>query len=118
MARPQKQKCICSVPRYLVFTAAGVADAPPITLTYEEYEILRLLDVEHLSQAECAVRMSTSRATVARLYAIAREKTARHLVSGAPLVIDGGEYTLCMSPRPECADIPYCCHRDLLSETK
>ena len=111
MARPQKQKCICSVPRCLVFTAAGMADGDPITLTYEEYEILRLLDMVHLSQAECATRMQTSRTTVTRLYAVAREKLVSHLVTGAPLVIDGGEYTLCPAPRPECADIPYCCHR-------
>ena len=112
MARPQKQKCICSVPRCLVFTAAGVAEGAPITLLYEEYEILRLLDMEHLSQAECALRMQTSRTTVTRLYGVAREKLVKHLVTGAPLVIDGGEYTLCPAPRPECAHLSYCCHQN------
>ena len=110
MARPQKQKYICSVPRCLVFTASGMAEGEPILLHYEEYEILRLLDVEGLSQAECAERMKTSRTTVTRLYALARKKTAAHLVTGAPLVIDGGEYALCDAPRAECAELSHCRH--------
>lgn len=53
-----------------------------VTIGYDEYEVLRLMDYVQLSQAECAERMGVSRATVARLYENARRAIAEVLVLG------------------------------------
>lgn len=63
-------------------------------MNVEEYEVLRLLDYEGLTQEECAARMDVGRATVQALYAEARKKMARFLVEGACLQIEGGSYRL------------------------
>jgi predicted DNA-binding protein (UPF0251 family)/predicted Fe-Mo cluster-binding NifX family protein len=65
-----------------------------IILNVEEYEVLRLLDYEGLTQEECAARMGVGRTTVQALYAEARKKMVRFLVEGACLQIEGGSYRL------------------------
>lgn len=77
----------------------------------DEYETVRLMDFVHLSQAECANRMGVSRATVARLYEHARQIMAEALVLGKRLTVEGGNVTVCLKPKPECVNEPYCCHR-------
>ena len=65
-----------------------------IILNVEEYEALRLLDYEGMTQEECAAQMDVGRATIQALYAEARKKMARFLVEGASLQIEGGNYRL------------------------
>lgn len=43
-------------------------------MSVEEYETLRLLDYEGMTQAECAQEMGIARATVQSLYTEARKK--------------------------------------------
>ena len=61
-------------------------------MSVEEYETLRLLDYEGMTQAECAQEMGIARATVQSLYTEARKKTARFLVEAAGLRIRGGKF--------------------------
>jgi predicted DNA-binding protein (UPF0251 family) len=84
------------------------ADQITIRMTVEEYEVLRLIDLENLTQGECAKRMNVARATVQRLYNEARNKLADVLVNGNILKIEGGSYKLYNS-----SDILNChgCHR-------
>ena len=63
-------------------------------MTVEEYEVIRLIDMEGLMQEECAKRMNVARTTVQRIYAEAR-KIAESLVLGKILKIEGGNYELC-----------------------
>lgn len=42
MARPQKQRCICSVPKITGFTPKGSSVSGSVNLTYDEYEVIRL----------------------------------------------------------------------------
>ena len=93
MARPQKQRCICSIPQTTGFSPRGCAVSGSVNLTYDEYEVIRLLDHLRLTQEECAERMQISRPTVTRIYDEARRKMADMLVNGKELTIGGGDVT-------------------------
>ena len=60
---------------------------PPIFMTYEEFEALRLVDYEGLTQEEAGERMGVSRGTVWRALSSARKKVAQMLVEGRELII-------------------------------
>ncbi len=59
-------------------------------MTVDEFEAVRLLDREGLTQEECAARMRIARTTVTSIYDSARKKMADALVYGKRLVISGG----------------------------
>ena len=65
-----------------------------IRMTVEEYEAIRLIDLEGLTQEECAEKMKVARATVQNIYKDARSKLAESLVNGNLLKIEGGDYQL------------------------
>lgn len=111
MARPTKCRCICSKPRVTQFVPEEVPAAGTITIGYDEYEALRLIDHVGLTQEQCARKMNVSRTTVTRMYDTVRSKIAQALVQGMRLQIDGGDVIVCAAPRPECANEPDCCHR-------
>ena len=64
-------------------------------MTVDEYETIRLIDGEELSQEQCGEQMQISRTAVQLVYASARKKLASALVEGRPLKIGGGSYQLC-----------------------
>lgn len=74
----------------------------PIELTLDEYECIRLIDYEQLTQLECSIQMHISRASVQAIYASARSKLARMLVRGMPLKITVPDYVECASNNSDC----------------
>ena len=66
-----------------------------ITLTLDEYQAVRLIDLEGKMQEECAARMDVARTTVQAIYANARRKIADCIINGKELVIEGGDVVLC-----------------------
>lgn len=112
MARPQKRRCICSVPRVTGFAPQGCDASGSINLTYDEYEVIRLLDYMQMTQEQCAERMQISRPTVTRIYDEARRKIADMLANGRALTIAGGDVFVCPAMRPECAGEEHCCHKN------
>ena len=50
-----------------------------IMLHFEEYEAIKFLDYENLTQEEAAVNMEVSRPTLTRIYETARNKVARSM---------------------------------------
>lgn len=64
-----------------------------VILSLDEYEVIRLLDHEGLTQEEAAIRMQISRPTLTRIYDRARRKFASALIEGHILLIEGGDIT-------------------------
>lgn len=87
MARPKKARVICSTPRHRQFAPIIEANVETVILEADEYEVLRLHDLEHLSQAEVASQMLVSRPTVTMLLNTAHQKVADALVNGKPINI-------------------------------
>ena len=101
MARPRKRRRVCCLPESNLFGPLNKEffEKQSITMTVEEYETIRLIDQEGLTQEECAERMNVARTTVQRIYSGARKKIARSLVDGNTLRIEGGDYKLCDGSR-------------------
>jgi len=79
-----------------------------VKMTVDEYETLRLIDLEGLTQEECARQMNVARTTVQGIYMEARKKMAESLVNGRELLIEGGQYRLCNGFNESCGRN---CHR-------
>ncbi|MFA5449770.1 MAG: DUF134 domain-containing protein [Clostridia bacterium] len=96
MARPKKWRKVCSLPKTNRFGPLNGADSGRlVVMSIDEYETIRLIDVEAMTQEECSVRMNVARTTVQGIYDQARKKIADSLVNGKMLIIEGGEYQLC-----------------------
>lgn len=96
MPRPVKGRRVCCLPESTVFGPKGPVNKDEIiTMTVDEYETIRLIDLENMTQEECAARMNVARTTVQRIYMNARRKLATSLVEGVFLKIEGGDYELC-----------------------
>ena len=95
MARPRKQKRVYRMPERTIFGPIdGTKPTLEINMLIEEYETIRLIDFERLNQEECALAMNVARATVQRLYDTARIKISKSLVTGATIIIGGGDYLI------------------------
>lgn len=97
MPRPMKWRKVCDLPENNRF---GPLDSFPVERAYinmkvDEYETIRLIDLEGFTQDECAKQMNIARSTVQGIYFAARKKLAESLVNGKIVLIEGGEYQLC-----------------------
>lgn len=103
MPRPRKWRKVCRLPKSNLFGPLNSSEPGcEIIMTVEEYETIRLIDSEGLTQEECAERMDVARTTVQRIYNDARKKLAGVLVNGNLLRIEGGDYRLCDEWEPIC----------------
>ena len=93
---PRKPRCrsIGGYPDHWTFSPEEAADGDPIVMGLDEYETIRLLDREGLTQEQCAARMGVARTTVTAIYDSARRKLAEALVDGRRLILRGGSYRL------------------------
>lgn len=95
MARPRRCRRVCAEPDYLTFFPEGIPGGEKVILAVEEYEAIRLIDLEKFTHEDCAKQMDISRTTVTEIYESAREKIADCIVNGKTMVIQGGSYRLC-----------------------
>ena len=105
MARPCRWRRICTEPEFDRFVPEGIPSPESITLTVDEYEAVRLIDLMKYTHEQCAAQMDISRTTATEIYESARTKIADSLIGGKTLVIAGGRYRLCDGTGP------LCCHR-------
>jgi predicted DNA-binding protein (UPF0251 family) len=76
-------------------------------LALDEYEAIRLADLEGLYQEQAAERMNVSRPTFGRILATAHRKVAEALVFGHTLRIEGGTIRV-EQPGPSGCACPRC----------
>ncbi len=111
MPRPRKCRRVCGMPQVRVFAPQGQAvQQASLVLTVDQYEMLRLMDLEGYTQEECARQMGVARTTVQADYNEARRILAQALVHGHSIRIEGGEYTLCTA-HPCGGRRCGCCHK-------
>lgn len=108
MARPRKLRRVCFMPKEDEYGPIGSQNRNKevIIMTIDEYETIRLIDLEGMTQEECAERMNVARTTVQRIYNEARKKIADSIVNGQILKIAGGDFKLCSEggPHYECGN--------------
>ena len=92
MPRPQCCRRVGQEPPCTVFKPADVPARflEEIVLTLDEFEALRLADVNGLYHEQAAASMNVSRQTFGRIIDSARQKTAQALILGKVLRIEGG----------------------------
>ena len=95
MARPTKARRICMEAAYDNFCPEGVPAGEKVIMTMDEYETIRLVDLEKRTHEQCAKQMGIARTTVTEIYESARYKMADSIVNGKTLEISGGNYRLC-----------------------
>ena len=104
MPRPHKCRKICCLPINNRFGAldSNITEKETVIMGIDEYETIRLIDYEGLTQKECADQMDIARTTVQGMYDVARKKIADCLVNGKTLVLHGGRYQLCEKGHQTC----------------
>ena len=97
MPRPKKCRNVCTLPKCTSFGPDNInsKESKVVIMTVEEFESIRLIDLEGMTQEECAEKMNVARTTVQKIYNDARLKLAKSLVNGDVLKIEGGDYKLC-----------------------
>jgi predicted DNA-binding protein (UPF0251 family) len=102
MPRPRHCRRVVRLPQANYYKPRGVplSVLEEITLTVDEFEAIRLTDLEGLYQADAAEKMNISRQTLGRILESAHKKIADALVHGKALLIKGGPIQI-ITPRVE-----------------
>ena len=112
MARPKRLRRLASAPAAHCFHPADnehcLLQREIIILSMDEFESLRLADLECHSHEQGAKKMGISRATFGRIIESGRSKVARALVKGCRLEISGGSFMFGRGKHLQC---PRCLRR-------
>ncbi|PNW26115.1 DUF134 domain-containing protein [Formosa algae] len=94
MPRPRKKRKVNHPPQMQGFKPFGISfcDSEHIIMKYEEYETIKLVIYDDLSQDVAADNMEVSRPTLTRIYNSALKKIGQAFVEGKSIIIDGGEF--------------------------
>ena len=106
MARPRQCRRVGSIPQSNYFKPRGIplAALEEVVLTVDEFEAIRLADLEGFYQDQAAERMKVSRQTFGRIIESARKKVAEALVKGKALKIEGGDFEMASMRKFSCYD--------------
>ena len=96
MPRPRSCRRISFEPNTTYFKPAGIPkrQLEQVTLTLEEFESVRLKDLEEMDQKEAAEKMNVSQPTFHRMVLQARKKISDAIVNGKAIKIEGGNYQI------------------------
>jgi predicted DNA-binding protein (UPF0251 family) len=106
MARPRNCRRVSLTPGSNYFKPRGIplAMLEEVILPVDEFEALRLADLEGLYQEKAAERMNVSRQTFGRIIESAHRKVAEALVKGKALKIEGGDFEMAGTRKFRCRD--------------
>ncbi len=92
MPRPCKCRRICGNPRVDYFKPRGISldELEEVGLTIDEFEAIRLADLDGLYQEDAAKKMNISRQTFGNIIESAHKKIADAIVHAKALKIEGG----------------------------
>lgn len=92
MSRPEKYRKVFTPPRMYGFKPFGMAlcESASVILHFDEYESIKLVNYDNLSQDEAAGMMNISRPTFTRIYNKALQKIALAFTEGKAILINGG----------------------------
>ena len=90
--RPRLCRRIGHRPGVTYFKPAGVRmhNLDEVILNIDEYEAVRLKDLEELDQEQAAKKMNISQPTFQRLLKIARKKISDAIINGKAIKVEGG----------------------------
>jgi predicted DNA-binding protein (UPF0251 family) len=90
--RPKKTRWVKCIPDERCFKplCKPLSKVKTVCLTVDEFEALRLADLEGSKQVDAARRLKISRPTFSRIVASARQKVADGLVNIKAIRIEGG----------------------------
>jgi predicted DNA-binding protein (UPF0251 family) len=90
MPRPRKHRFCRRYRADRVFKPQGLSmrEISTTTIDLDEFEALRLCDVEQLDQAEAGEQMGVSRGTIQRLLYAGREKLVRAVLENDAILIN------------------------------
>ena len=96
MPRPKCYRKVGCEPDANYFKPRGVPASAleEVVLSLDEFEAVRLADLEGLYQEEAASKMNISRQTFGRIIETARGKIADVLINGKALKIEGGAVSI------------------------
>jgi len=96
MVRPRLFRRVLIDPNVTYFKPRGIplSELEEVVILVEEYEAVRLKDLEELDQEECARRMNISQPTFHRLILSARKKIADAIIKGKAIKIKGGKFQM------------------------
>ena len=106
MARRPNCRRVGCFPRNKCFKPQGIpmSELEELRLTVDEFEAVRLADLNGLRQDQAAEEMNVSRQTFGRIVESARKKIAQALVEAKALVIEGGEFEMAETRQFKCYD--------------
>ena len=90
MSRPCKKRRLVSKPNVFYFKPAGIQkkDLKEINMNHEEFEALKLIDLEKIPQSEAGKKMNISQPTLSRILQSSRNKIANAIINGKAIKIE------------------------------
>ena len=90
MPRPRMKRNIAFNAGVTYFKPQGIPmrELEEVTLTREEIEALRLINIENLSQKEASIKMNISQSTLFRELKDARKKLTKALIEGKAIKLE------------------------------
>lgn len=94
MARPRLCRRIRFKPDAVYFKPQGIPMRilEEVAIGFDEFEAVRLKDLEELDETSAAKKMNISQPTFNRLIKEARKKISEALIKGKAIKIEGGSY--------------------------
>ena len=109
MPRPFKCRRVNCEPEVSYFKPRGIplTKLDEVNLTVDEFESIRLADLEGMYQDAGAERMNVSRQTFGNIVNSAHRKIADALVNGMAIKIEGGIYQMVQMRKFRCYECSY-----------